>query len=289
MLKLFKKEAVKVIERTFTKQKSVNEMIEEIHQSFDTEVEKLLAEANVSHSLETDKQHLIDKCARLKSLGFINTKEVKQAEGELSRLEALKVENAKKSELIAAINHFQQKYPHYKFITEDSVKKICAKYGLIYGSIGQYIGAVPDSNLRTMEAFKIDEKDECRFSAVYYRGWQSETLDKMQYYNVEPAKESPKPAIDKDEYMRNLMWASIAQSNSTVERKGKCGLEIAAPLSDFNTQGMELKKFELKDKIEIPDPVVLQPVHFAGQKHYLIVTAWGLEASDELVVNEKHN
>ena len=51
---------------------------------------------------------------------------------------------------------------------------------------------------------------------------------------------------------------------------------------------MELKNFKLS-KIEIPDPVVLKPVFFKGMKHYLIVTAWGLEASDELVANQNHN
>ena len=51
---------------------------------------------------------------------------------------------------------------------------------------------------------------------------------------------------------------------------------------------MELKDFKLS-KIEIPDPVVLQPVNFKGEKYYLIVTAWGDEASDELVVNETLN
>jgi hypothetical protein len=69
---------------------------------------------------------------------------------------------------------------------------------------------------------------------------------------------------------------------------GSCPLEIAAPASDFDTTGMELKNFKLSP-IEFPDPIVLQPVFFEGSKHYLIVTAWGLEASDEMVVNEKMN
>jgi len=51
---------------------------------------------------------------------------------------------------------------------------------------------------------------------------------------------------------------------------------------------MEIKDFKLS-KIEIPDPVVLQPVFFKGKKHYLIVTAWGIEAEDELVKNSNHN
>jgi hypothetical protein len=68
----------------------------------------------------------------------------------------------------------------------------------------------------------------------------------------------------------------------------KCPLEIAAPLKDFDMKNMEVKNYKVSE-IEIPDPVVLKPVLFNKQKFYLIVTAWGEEASDELVVNHKFN
>jgi len=50
----------------------------------------------------------------------------------------------------------------------------------------------------------------------------------------------------------------------------------------------EIKDFKIS-KIEIPDPVVLQPVLFENTKYYLILSAWGQEATDELVVNQKFN
>jgi len=49
-------------------------IIEEIHESFFTEVDKLLQEANISNSLDTNKQALLEKCERLKQIGFTNTK-----------------------------------------------------------------------------------------------------------------------------------------------------------------------------------------------------------------------
>ena len=54
----------------------------------------------------------------------------------------------------------------------------------------------------------------------------------------------------------------------------------------FDNLGVSQDKLS---KIEIPDPVVLQPVFFKGRKHYLIVTAWGIEAEDDLVKNSNHN
>jgi hypothetical protein len=50
-----------------------------------------------------------------------------------------------------------------------------------------------------------------------------------------------------------------------------------------------LKGTQIVDKVEIPDPIVLKPVCYKKRKYFLIVTAWGLEAADELVVNPNHN
>jgi hypothetical protein len=76
---------------------------------------------------------------------------------------------------------------------------------------------------------------------------------------------------------------------SSIYEFEECPLEIAAPIKDFDTSKMVLSGRKLERKIEIPDPVVLQPVFHGGKKHYLIVTAWGDEASDPEVMNPIHN
>ena len=82
----------------------------------------------------------------------------------------------------------------------------------------------------------------------------------------------------------------MALQSGRRELNMKCPLEIAAPLEDFNMKGAELKDFKISNiPIKIPDPVVLKPVIFNNNKYYLIVTAWGKEASDEIVVNSKFN
>lgn len=284
-------------------QKTTSELIEEIHESFFTEVDSLLASAKIANSLDTDKQALIDKCLRLKALGFTSTKEVKEAEKEIERLDALKEDNDKKQSLIEAINYFSMKYPNYKFITEDSVKKICAKYGLIYGEIGRYIGTVPDKNLKHIEEFNVFEEDQIRIS---YTGYISSFLGSEVRLDIK--YKSQKEHLEKELKLLNeikasdpagtLMYKShffeidlYRQINANARGRSVdmlCPLEIAAPAKDFDTNGMEVKDFKLS-KIEIPDPVVLKPVIFNHQKHYLIVTAWGLESQDELVVNERNN
>jgi len=261
MFNLFKK--------TTTSSVNVNEVIEEIHETFYTEVDKLLADAKIANSLDTNKQDLIDKCERLKNLGFINTKEVKDAEIEIKRLDNLKQDNESKKHLIEAIEYFSSKYPQYKFITEDSVKKICKKYNLVYGVIENYIGTVPDVNLKHIENFRIDKEDEC----YVHECKNNNKLYKREYHSIKTFNFKAKS------YEREWDWTTINM---------KCSLEIVAPIKDFNMKNKEVKDFQVS-KVEIPDPIVLQPVIYNDMKFFLIVTCWGLEASDELIVNENHN
>jgi len=293
MLKLFKRTSKNVqSNQVVVKNKTTVMLVEEIHDTFYTEVDKLLAAAKISNSLDTDKQDLIDKCERLKKLGFTNTKEVKEAELELKRLEELKKENENKKNLIDAINYFTVRYPSYKFITEDSVRKICDKYGLVYGAVDRYLGTVPDKNLKHIEEFKVMEEDE---AWIYERGYNSSFGGKhISTHEISSKKErlAEKERARKEyealslDYKMQLgmmrMSSGYGRQDFTVDME--CPLEIAAPQKDFNMSGMEVKDFKLR-KIEIPDPVVLKPVVFNKTKYYLIVTAWGEEASDEIVVN----
>ena len=285
MWNLFKKDnnenKVVIIEepKLITKNKTTNEIIEEIHESFYTEVDKLLASAKILKSTDTQLEDLIKKAERLKSLGFTNTKECKEAQIEIDRLQSIKDENIAKKDLHEAINYFSQKYPLYKFITEESVVKICNKYGLVYGTVDRYLGTVPDKNLKEINSFKIKDEDIC---CVIYN---------TNHFGHVPYVRSNKTInkyITKTEYINNSKKTEIDYYMN--RRYSEIPLEIAAPQKDFNMEGYEIEdsKLVLK-KVEIPDPVVLRPVVYNSKKYYLIITAWGDEASDELVVNQKFN
>jgi len=291
MFKLFKKSATNEVmiaePKADLRGKTVNEVIEEIHETFYTEVDKLLASAKIANSLDTDKQDLIEKCARLKALGFTNTKEVKEAEAEIARMGELKRDNEAKKTLIEAINYFSFKYPNYKFITEKSVEKICAKYNLVYGAIDRYIGTVPDKNLKHIEDFRVFEDDECFIEEdLYYNQWNGQERSMRKNYKTFSKWNEEQERKSNHDYMMSQFRSSFDHRTRSINMK--CPLEIAAPLKDFNMEGMEVKGHKIS-KIEIPDPIVLKPVIFNNQKHYLIVTAWGIEAGDELVVNANHN
>ena len=262
-----------------SKEKSTNELVAEIHETFNTEVDRLLLEAGIQKSIPDLDQTLKSKAERLRKIGFNNTIEANLDSKQQSKSNEVKWDNAKKNGFISVINYFSNKYPMYKFITEDSVKKICEKYNLVYGEVGNYIGDVPEKNLIEIENFKLDEVDELWISAnVFYgRGGVTTSFRNLSKKDAEKYSNERTQYKFSDHGRREEISYNIAN------------MEIAAPLKDFNTRGMEIKDFKINQKIEIPDPVVLCPVFYKNEKYYLIITAWGLEASDELVVNEKFN
>lgn len=251
--------------------KNTAEIIEEIHETFYTEVNRLLAEARIFNDVESDKQHLIDKSDRLMSLGFTNTKEIQIAKKELKKLNKFKEENKEKESLIEAINYFSFKYPNRKFITEESVIKICEKYGLVYGEVSRYKGVVPEANLKEIEAFRLKDEDRC---------YEKITTHKRAF-------KRPETTYVGTGYIQKKRRARNPQNKSVEIREAP--LEIAAPKKDFDLSGMVIENYKLEKKMEIPDPIVLQPVFYKGIKYYLILTAWGEEGYDELVFDEKKN
>lgn len=264
-IKLFEKSTAVISEKPkeVLHEKSANEIVEEIHQTFFTEVDRLLAEAKISKSLETNKSDLIDKAKRLRELGFTSTTEVIEGHEEILRLNELERINDEKVILIQAIEYFSQKYPQYKFITKESIKLICDKYKLVFGSVNKYIGSVPMENLEHMEQFRIDDSDR-----AYYRSTHFVVVDSTELISFE-------------------QYTLGTQRYDQFYNYYKSSLQIAAPITQFDMRNSQVEDFKI---VNLPkDPVVFQPVCFENREYYLIVTAWGKESGDSLVVNEKLN
>ncbi|HDZ04884.1 hypothetical protein LCGC14_0370490 [marine sediment metagenome] len=163
--------------------------------------------------------------------------------------------------------------------------------GLIYGNVQNYKGDIPEKNINEIENFSIEDIDLVYENIAWGGANIASHKDYLQY------EEKKAQAVRPVEIIEERGTAIFSAFNFPVISPtftmfsgdiSKAPLEIAAPIKDFNTKNMEIKKNKLS-KIQVPDPVVLQPVYCDGQKHYLIVTAWGDEASDELVVNETSN
>lgn len=240
----------------------------EIHHEFETAADKLLEEAKSIIQEAATKD--VDKVSRLEKLGFKQVNQVTQLKPLLQKAELSK-------EQVELLKYYRQEYPFNKFITEEQVRIICHKYNLVCGDVSRFTGFVPEKNLREIEKFKLKSNDIIYSTRAYWRGhWNSKTEDEINTYlswRENDARTGENP---------NAHWNS---SDFKYEIANANKLQICAPVKDMNISGLELKNGYKLEKKHTPDPVVLQPV----KGGYLILTAWGDEASDPLVVNEINN
>jgi hypothetical protein len=197
---------------------------------------------------------LLDESERLIKETFQSQEEEALA-AELSNLGFYNASNVGKPlkaiHLRDTISYYQQNYPMNKFIDYKTVQNICGKYGLYMTDVHYFIAEVPIKNQKEIVAFKVKEKDLNNMSRIYGHLCDEEFTKTIE-------------EMDKSE----------------IELSGN-DLKIIAPESQIDTS--RLKK--IGHQLIAEDPIVLQPV----KSGYLIVTAWGDEASDELIVNEKMN
>ena len=135
----------------------------------------------------------------------------------------------------------------------------------MYSEVSNYIGDVPDKNINDMLNFSIKDEDACYGSRAPYSS---------QFINV---------GYDSYTQIEGQTGSGTWHRYYTI----KLPFEICAPMIDFKDD-LVAKGHKLENA-PILDPIVLQPVYHNNKKHYLIVTAWGIEAEDPLVMNANLN
>lgn len=269
---------------------TTSELIEEIHRSFNSVGDKLLADAQATLA-GTDAVSL-QKGARLAAAGFVNTRQVKQTQQQAAKA-------AEARELQGLILAYALRYPTNKFITRQHVDQIAAKYNLVVGDTSAYTGFVPDKNLREIEAFNS------RFQAGD-KPVEQIRITAYKYDSIRTSENSQARALFPDGLVSlNDDRLSLGSSNAVIypgplgkrshelafidnyERVNSSAQLICAPAADMDLSQLKQQNghWFKTTQVHVPDPVVLQPV----KGGYLIVTAWGDEASDPLVVNHQNN
>lgn len=254
-------------------------LVEEIHSTFNTASEKMLFDA-----LEILKQAgsgSQEKADRLIAAGFHNATDVQ-------KWNAIKITK----ELADIIQRYQQIYPFNKFITEDQVSAICKKYKLLCAPIERYKGFVPETKLNQIEHFKINESDKKPSMVRIKSAWNSGTLLRSVCARNIHKKLGMKliPANSPELYWQRTVLFSTKGQGSYIEKYDlidNSKMLICAPAKDMDLKGLKKigSTFNSFVTVTVPDPVVLQPC----KGGFLIVAAWGDEASDPLVVNPINN
>lgn len=248
---------------------TTQEVIDEIHHSFYTAGDKLLAEAQAVIA-GTDEGSFA-KTDRLKALGFSQAKGVQETE-------AVKADLSSKKAMQQLLTEYAVKYPTYRFIDEAGIEAICKKYNLVFGNITDYKGFVPEKNLAEIERFPgVKEEDAIDLQRMYYKtgGWSNKP-EVIKYGDWRPVYRA-----SNDEYRIHM----LGSRGMDYEFRNSKKILICAPIKDMNMVGKELDGHKVVVKL-IPDPVVLVPMK---GNLFCILTAWGDEASDPLVVKQGLN
>lgn len=264
--------------------KGYPEAVVKIHGEFNTAGDILFEQC--MKLINSSDKGILEKAKRLRKLGFKQVEQIKESE-----------KIAITTEIVELVSYYREHYPFNKFITPEQVNTICRKYNLIMGDVSRFKGFVPERNLREIENFKLRKEEKnclcCRSSEGTFFTLTNAIIagdsngkyehiykigDKNNYAFQRGVGEVPFYASDSSNIfgMAHLGFISSFEVESSR-------LQICAPLKDMDVEGMRISK-DLRIE-HIPDPVVLQAV----KGGYLIVTAWGDEASDELVVNEINN
>jgi hypothetical protein len=269
-----KESEVKRSVKTYTqKKRPITEIIQE---EFDLEMTRMLSELNIRPELERIETELKARHVALKSLGFINNPDVLELERlekeNNTRLNAIKANDL----TLEGYNHFRSKYPLHKIIFKETLEKVCKKYGLGYAAVRQFTGVIPQKNIDDMVRVKIDPHDRAVLGVNYIHNmsseWEIERLEKRLEFAC--AQAAHKRIFGSND--GKLIWSPLV---------------IVAPPDQFlDGVGKDLDgKMNFKP-MENEDPIVMQPISYGDNDiYFLILTAWGLEASDPDIVNERFN
>lgn len=248
-----------------------------IQDEFDLEMAEMLNELNIKPELERVEMELKARHAALKSLGFINNPDVIEVE-RLEKENDDRLKTIKANDLtLEGYNHFRAKYPLHKIIFKETLEKVCKKYGLGYAAVRQFTGAIPKKNIDDMMRVKIDSHDRAVLCDNNFSG------DPPSQFEIERSEKR------------------LEFSNRQLYCKRYCGVKddkvvwsplvIAAPPDQFlDCVGKKPDgKMEFKP-MKNEDPIVMQPLSYGDKNiYFLILTAWGPEASDPEIANERFN
>jgi hypothetical protein len=276
------------------------QIIAEIHNEFDVTQDRLLSQAEaLLLELHIPTETAIEKKSdRLKKLGFVNSETVKRGD-------ELKQKRENQNKVIVTtkaqadlIKHYKQDYPFQKFLPESELNRICNKYGLIYAPTNHFIKDVPEKNLIEIENTPPLKKQDLSHDIFYFEvtRWWKECPDeikkllkgKVDCTGIMTSQSDTDAMTLAKKLGYNGSYNGYVYSEAVVTRIDRGQLFICAPSTHFNLDGLE-KNGELgyytTTKTIVNDPIVFRYC-FGGIQ---VLSKWGLEASDEALVNEQMN
>lgn len=306
-------------------EENYDEIIEQIHKEFNTAGDELLAQANAI--LDKAEGEDFSKAEKLAKFGFKSVPELKEKEAlkekiKMSKEQAELIKQYKRKyplnnfiteeqvkQICDKYNLVHGEVSKFKgFVPKKNLDEIerfkvrdedviflradeCDYKGRPTGRVFQLKDAYISNYCKTKQSRlnKYREDNPMNYYAL------SSVEFTSRYEHIYRHGVEGKYAFQRGGVFGNTFYADDSDNifglkNENIDRllitDPRDSLTICAPVKDMDMTGMEITQgYKMTKKVEIPDPVVLQEV-YGG---YLIVTAWGDEASDPIVVNPINN
>jgi hypothetical protein len=239
----------------------LQKFIKSVFEGNDTNIKRLSGEIRAMRVYTPEE---IRRFEKYEVLGFSGKPDYVEYKNLLRNREELEAE-------LKARQYYDRKYPFNKFILDKQLQKIMGKYNLLIDTVDNYIGDIPEKNLEDMIRFKIDKRDLLSDSSKFRETNRSSNVFTPYPKAYEEMKEK---------------WFWEAE---------RWKLRILAPAHMFKEGRGKKNATELSRQLE-KDPIVVCPVNKSPNNHSkdpysgnLIVTAWGLEALDSMIFDQKMN
>lgn len=241
----------------------------DVHNEFDRVSKHLYDEAfKIINNKNKSEKELSYK---MKELGFGNSVSIKEDENIIKNAQSIF-----SSSIL---------YPQNNFFTEESIEKICKKYGLLLARPNDYIGEIPVKNQMEITNFKLAEShqkviviDRKKFaeSIVRLKGIKNKKNDNFNFWTfISDVMQYAEISALKRKYTRTMSKKTFLSENDpniSFRSEVKPEFMIVATPDNFNLTNKEIVgEYKLVDK----DPVVLCKI--GGL--YCQVSCWGEEVN----------
>lgn len=267
-----------------------NKLVQEIHDKVDwfamytKEIPNTLLDERLE-KIQSIKSETLSYLERRERIGFaLNEKQIQEKQQKLTEIKGIDLEikeiEKEKNER-KMLNDLRVKYPQRKFVHAKDMKDLCEKYSLSLGYTTHYTGDLPEKNLLEIEKY-VKPKEALHIvktykSEVVYVPYTGTGLGRGQHYERKIEQFVITEIVEKkmdgvEMYLLNR--TSDIEVNTFI---------IACPAKDLTQKIGESKVISMTPK----DPIVMFPV---GNENVMeIVTRWGLEASDPVLLNPNNN
>ncbi len=265
--------------------------IEDVHNDFNIARTKIYENAQLVVNTSGFKPS--EEMEKLHSLGF-RSKQVITYMQSKQQFES----NLKISQIIM---DYKIKYPTNRFIDHVELVNIIKKYSLVVSSTENFIGQIPERNIKAIASFKLKEEDIRYVSGKpgvigrWVRDMEAEAIIEKEskkreengdfHYTSHMRRESPQKFINDGSVNFSLSKEQPQPRRDSWEtfNTNQNSLIVVGTSDQFDMQRVEAEKNSLR--ILDNDPIVLCPVEYG----YLIVTMWGEEANFQEVKDNSLN